>query len=79
MNEVGHISMLMKWKLRDRTFVLLNVARKHVDKIELSGQFHQRFTRAFFVQKFVQSQTLSREKTFVCKICAFNVDKIDLR
>ncbi len=26
------------------------------------GQFHQYFTRTFFVQKFVQSQTLSREK-----------------
>jgi len=26
------------------------------------GQFHQYFTRPFFVQKFVQSQTLSREK-----------------
>jgi len=30
-------------------------------------QFRQSFTRAFFVQKFVQSQTLSREKTFVQK------------
>jgi hypothetical protein len=26
------------------------------------GQFHQHFTSAFFVQNFVQSQTLSREK-----------------
>jgi len=26
------------------------------------SQFHQHFTCAFFVQKFVQSQTLSREK-----------------
>ncbi len=79
MNKVDHISMLKKWKLRDRTFVLLNVARKHVDKIDLSSQFHQCFTRAFFVPKFVQNQTLSREKTFVHKICSFNVDKIDLR
>jgi len=42
-------------------------------------QFDQCFTLAFFVQKFVQSQTLSREKTFVRKICAFNVDEIDHR
>jgi len=26
------------------------------------GQFQQHFTRTFFVQKFIQSQTLSREK-----------------
>jgi len=26
------------------------------------GQFHQHFTREFFVPKFVQSQTVSREK-----------------
>jgi len=26
------------------------------------SQFHQQFTLTFFVQKFVQSQTLSREK-----------------
>jgi len=31
-------------------------------------QFHQHFMRPFFVRKFVQSQTLSREKTFVQKI-----------
>jgi len=32
-------------------------------------QFHQRRTHAFFVRKFVQSQTLSREKYFVQKMC----------
>ncbi len=32
-----------------------------------SRQFHQHFTRAFFVLKFVKIQTLSREKTFVQK------------
>jgi len=42
-------------------------------------QFHQHFTRAFFIQKFVQSQTLGRGKTFERKICAFNVDEIDYR
>jgi len=30
-------------------------------------QFHQHFTRAFFVQKIIQSQTLSREKHFRTK------------
>jgi len=37
-------------------------AKKHrafVDKIEPNRQFHQHFLRAFFVRKFVQSQTLS--------------------
>jgi len=42
-------------------------------------QFHQRFTRAFFVRKFVQSQNVTRKKAFVCKICAFNVDEFDQR
>jgi len=43
------------------------------------GQFHQRFLRAFFVRKFVQSQNVTRKKTFVRKIRAFNVDEIDSR
>ncbi len=30
--------------------------------IQSWGQFHQHFTRAFFVWKFIQSQTLSRKK-----------------
>jgi len=48
-------------------------------KLTRSGQFHQRFTRTFFVQKFVQSQNVTRKKAFVRKICMFNVDKIDQR
>jgi len=32
---------------------------------------------ALFVWKFVQSQTLSREKTFGQKMCVQNVDEID--
>jgi hypothetical protein len=40
-------------------------------------QFHQRFTRVFFVRKFVQSQNVTRKKAFVRKICAFHVDEID--
>jgi len=40
-------------------------------------QFHQHFTRAFFVRKFVQCQTLSKEKTFVPKMGEYNVDEID--
>jgi hypothetical protein len=35
-----------------------------------SREFHQRFMREFFLQKFVQSQTLSREKTFKQKMRA---------
>jgi len=37
-------------------------AHKIVTKIKTWSQFHQHFTRPFFVQKFFQSQTLSREK-----------------
>jgi len=33
------------------------------------GRFYQRITREPFILKFVQSQTLSREKTFVQKMC----------
>jgi len=42
-------------------------------------QFHQRLTCAFFVQKFLQSQNVTRKKAFVRKIRAFNVDEIDHR
>jgi len=35
--------------------------------------------RAFFIQKFVQSQKVTRKKAFVQKIRAFNVDEIDHR
>ncbi len=42
-------------------------------------QFHQHFTGTFFVQKFVQSQNVTRKKAFVRKIWAFNVDEIDHR
>jgi len=45
----------------------------------LRCQFHQPFTRTFFVQKFVQSQNVTRKKAFIRKICAFNVDEIDHR
>jgi len=31
----------------------------------------------FFVRKFVQSQNVTRKKTFVQKMCTFNVDEID--
>jgi hypothetical protein len=46
--------------------------------IDSRCQFHQRFTRSFFVRKFVQSQNVTRKKAFVRKIWAFNVDEIDL-
>ncbi len=42
-------------------------------------QFHQRFTHAFFVRKFIQSQNVTRKKAFVRKIRAFNIDEIDNR
>jgi len=45
----------------------------------LRCQFHQHFTRAFFVQKFVQSQNVTRNKAFVREIRSFNVDEIDHR
>jgi len=41
--------------------------------------FQPSISRTFFVRKFVQSQTLSREKTFVRKMQAKNVDEIDAR
>jgi hypothetical protein len=40
-------------------------------------QFHQRFTLAFFVRKFIQSQNVTRKKAFIHKIWAFNIDEID--
>jgi hypothetical protein len=45
------------------------------------GQFHQNFTHEFFVQKFVQSQTLSREKLpkrLSCKKGALKTLKLKL-
>ncbi len=39
--------------------------------------FINAFCARFFVQKFVQTQSPSREKTFKQKNCAKNVDEID--
>ncbi len=36
-------------------------------KLKPRTQFRQRFTRAFFVQKLVQSQNVTRKKMFVRK------------
>ena len=47
--------------------------------VDNRGQFHQCFTRAFFVQKFVLSQNVTRKKAFVRKICAFKVDDVNRR
>jgi len=41
------------------------------------SQFHQRYTRTFFVRIFQQSQNVTRKMTFVRKICTYNVDEID--
>ncbi len=49
----------------------------HLDELSWRSQFHQHFTGAFFVQMFVQSQTLSREKLLKLKRRAWNVDEID--
>jgi len=40
-------------------------------------QFHQRYTRTFFLQIFQQSQNVTSKTTFVPKICTYNVDEID--
>jgi len=44
-----------------------------------SSQFHQRYTRAFFVRIFQQSQNVTRKTRFVQKIVRKNVDEIDQR
>jgi hypothetical protein len=43
----------------------------------ICSQFHQHYTRAFFVQIFQQSQYITRKTTFVRKICTYSVDEID--
>jgi hypothetical protein len=42
-------------------------------------QFHQRFTHPFFVRMSFLCLEFGFERTFVCKICAKNVDEIDHR
>jgi len=42
----------------------------NVDEIDFRCQFHQHFLREFYVRKFVQSQNVTRIKTFVQKMCA---------
>ncbi len=46
-------------------------------KTYFRAQFHQLFKGAFLIQKFVQSQNLTRIKAFVWKRRAKNVDEID--
>jgi hypothetical protein len=41
------------------------------------SQFHQRYTRAFFVRIFQQCQNVTRKMTFVRKIRTYSVDEID--
>jgi len=53
----GEISLQMFVKQKDVFTILVSEMLRHSD-----GQFHQHFTLTFFVRKFVQSQTLSREK-----------------
>ncbi len=47
------------------------------DVAQACSQFHQRYTRAFFVQIFQQSQNVTRKTTFIRNICTYNVDEID--
>jgi len=53
--------------------------KHHVRRIlkEIYSQFHQRYTRAFFVRIFQQSQNVTRKMTFVQNIRTYNVDEID--
>jgi len=44
---------------------------------ETCSQFHQPYTRAFFVRIFQQSQNITRKTTFVRKTRTYNVDDID--
>ncbi len=41
------------------------------------SQFHQRYTCAFFVRIFQQSQNVTRKMMFLRNICTHNVDEID--
>jgi len=64
--------------MKDQVFISLPVCISFCYLIyESKCQFHQHFMSAFFVRNFVQSKTLSKEKTFECKIRALNVDEID--
>ncbi len=47
----------------------MKVALKHVDEIDLWGQFHRHFTKAFFVQKRIEKLFSSyKPKTQLCNI-----------
>jgi len=59
--------------LRERVCVFKKFLVKKPD----CSQFHQRYTRVFFVQIFQQSQNVTIKTTFVQKICTYNVDEID--
>ncbi len=55
--------------LRERDPISWNLLWMQMSHHEARYQFHQHFTCTFFVRKFVQSKTLSREKTYIQK-CA---------
>ncbi len=48
-------------------------------KLTLGVNFINVFTYEFFVQKFIQSQNVTRKNTFVRKTRVFIVDEIDGR
>jgi hypothetical protein len=52
-----NVTYYLQWTHQRLT--LLPFSSTYLGKREPSRQFHQRFSRAFFVRKFVQSQTLS--------------------
>ena len=68
----------MHEKVRQKTEWYSNLSICGLErKSHYCRQFHQRYTRAFFVQIFQQSQKITRKTMFVRKICTYNVDEID--
>jgi hypothetical protein len=62
-SKVGHTFFIKTERHKAMTAGTSAICTKEWSReIEALGQFHQYFTRVFLVQKFVQSQTLSREK-----------------
>ncbi len=77
-SKIGNpYSMLLKLLLKCRQKCQLDFW-----ELKFKGRSSQNFLSKFlmfFVKKFVHSQTLSREKTFVPKMPQKNIDEIDTR
>jgi uncharacterized membrane protein len=74
-NSAKH-TLLLYCKLVMTLFMLILCNNCRIFQLFCS-QFHQRYTRVFFVQIFQQSQNVTRKTTFVQKIRTYNVDVID--